>query len=203
MKTQVFESYNTFKQRVDKKINGVSTQFAKKYPNWEKMNITNTGCWNCVECEDCNKCEECKECQMCVECVECEKLIGEFWKLHNTKSVNKGKKIKKEELLKIYFQYQKFAIEKKKFLYKKEWIRLIWFGVWIILYIIFFKSYIKETNLDVVWFWGILILNIVINIFVIEMILKWGFTKKKRDLEKKKFELKKDFGKLIDINYNN
>ncbi len=198
MKTEIFESYDAFLNRKDKTANGVSTQFANKYPNWKEMNETNTGCWNCVECEDCSSCKECKTCQMCVECEMCENLIAEFWKLHNTKSINEGRKIKKEDLVKIYFQYQIFDIEKEKFLKVKEWTRLWWFGIWIILYFMFLESYTKETNLDIVLYWGMLILSIGINLFVIELLFKWVFAKEKRNLVEKEFELKKEFVRIIE-----
>ncbi len=77
MKTEIFESYQEWEQRKDKAVNGVSTKFAQKYPNWEEMNTTNTGCWNCAECWNCFNCVECKECincdaiKQCVQCKEC------------------------------------------------------------------------------------------------------------------------------------
>jgi len=47
MNTQIFKNYDDFFERQDKNINGVSEEFAKKFPNYAEMNQTNTGCWDC------------------------------------------------------------------------------------------------------------------------------------------------------------
>ncbi len=73
-KTYLFKDYDAFLNRKDRDVNGVSTQFANKYPNWKEMNTTNTGCWNCVDCKECENCvccTECVGCEMCTECVGC------------------------------------------------------------------------------------------------------------------------------------
>ncbi len=77
MKTEIFESYNAFKQRTDKAVNGVSTKFANKYPNWKEMNETNQGCWNCVECTECRMCKKCKNCFGVVKRKYVQNLRGE------------------------------------------------------------------------------------------------------------------------------
>jgi len=50
--TKIFESYEQFLLREDKKINGVS----KEYINFENDNIHNIGCWDCSGCRDCIGC---------------------------------------------------------------------------------------------------------------------------------------------------
>jgi hypothetical protein len=54
--TQIFESYSAFLKREDKKVNGVDADFAKQYPDHEKQNESNEGCWNCSGCFDCSDC---------------------------------------------------------------------------------------------------------------------------------------------------
>jgi len=61
--TQIFKSYSDFLNRPDKTINGVSKDFAKMYPNYQKDNQTNIDCWNCVGCTYCNGCVECRYCK--------------------------------------------------------------------------------------------------------------------------------------------
>ena len=73
MTTQVFESYDAFEAREDKRINGVSKWFAERYPNWASMNETNLGCWNCADCERCWGCADCRDCVICVVCERCER----------------------------------------------------------------------------------------------------------------------------------
>lgn len=65
-KTQIFKHYSDFSKREDKKINGVSLEFAKDNPNFEEDNINNTGCWNCTDCRDCTYCRGCTDCFKCV-----------------------------------------------------------------------------------------------------------------------------------------
>ena len=50
MTTEIFETYEDFLKREDKKVNGVSAAFAENNPNWEEDNKTNIGCWNCSDC---------------------------------------------------------------------------------------------------------------------------------------------------------
>lgn len=52
MTTQVFETYTDFLEREDKKINGVSPNFAGVCDD------SNVGCWNCVDCTDCKDCKK-------------------------------------------------------------------------------------------------------------------------------------------------
>jgi len=67
-KTQIFETHQEFKNREDKSVNGVSSEFAERYPNWRQTNETNEGCWNCVGCEYCTYCANCQECKSCKHC---------------------------------------------------------------------------------------------------------------------------------------
>ena len=68
MKTKVFKSYADFLNRKDKKINGVSEDFAAEHPDFEEANKTNVGCWNCYDCKNCYDCLSCYDCQNCVSC---------------------------------------------------------------------------------------------------------------------------------------
>lgn len=68
MKTEIYKSYEDFLKRVDKKENGVSTDFAAKHPNFEEQNKTNTGCWNCYDCSWCENCYACDHCESCKSC---------------------------------------------------------------------------------------------------------------------------------------
>ncbi len=63
MATKIFKSYEKFKNRKDKTVNGVSEEFAAKHSNWEEMNSTNEGCWDCIDCFNCVNCEICKCCK--------------------------------------------------------------------------------------------------------------------------------------------
>ena len=69
--TQVFKNFIDFYHREDKSINGVSPEFAIKYPDYEQDNHTNMGCWNCRDCEDCTDCYDCVDCYECDECANC------------------------------------------------------------------------------------------------------------------------------------
>ena len=60
MKTKIYKSYEDFMKREDKNINGVSEDFAAKYPDFETQNQSRKGCWNCYKCELCYFCESCK-----------------------------------------------------------------------------------------------------------------------------------------------
>ena len=57
MKTEIFESYYEFSKREDKKVNGVSKEFAYKNPEFEKENDKNDGCWDCSGCSRCHDLE--------------------------------------------------------------------------------------------------------------------------------------------------
>jgi len=59
--TQIFKDYSDFIDREDKKINGVSEEFAKEYPDYEKQNATNEACWNCESCVSCVSCKSQKK----------------------------------------------------------------------------------------------------------------------------------------------
>lgn len=50
MNTQIFKNWFDFNNREDRDINGVSEEFAKDHPEFEKENETNKGCWNCSDC---------------------------------------------------------------------------------------------------------------------------------------------------------
>ena len=73
--TKIFATYHDFIYREDRKLNGVSQEFADKYPNYEQQNETNIGCYNCIgctKCRTCVNCEFCDECRCsCVDCVRC------------------------------------------------------------------------------------------------------------------------------------
>ena len=74
MKTQIFETYSDFLKREDKAVNGVSPEFAKNRPDYEKQNETNQACWdcdNCEDCKDCKACDNCKDCKACEDCKRC------------------------------------------------------------------------------------------------------------------------------------
>lgn len=59
MKTKIYSSYDDFCARQDKYGNGVSQEFANLHPDWENMNETNIGCWNCSDCSGCFDCYRC------------------------------------------------------------------------------------------------------------------------------------------------
>ncbi|WP_273993977.1 hypothetical protein [Vibrio parahaemolyticus] len=75
MNTEIFENYNNFKQRLNKKVNGVSKKFAEKHPNYQEMNLTNTGCWECVDSSDCLACIRCYDCTNCNGCSDCTRCV--------------------------------------------------------------------------------------------------------------------------------
>ena len=50
--TKIYKNKAEFNKREDKKINGVSEDFARENPDYEKENISNIGCWNCYNCSD-------------------------------------------------------------------------------------------------------------------------------------------------------
>lgn len=81
MKTKIFNSVNDFINREDKTLNGVSLEFVAKYPNWEKENQTNIGCWDCYNCTECtysynlNSCHKCNDCYFCVHCINCIRCV--------------------------------------------------------------------------------------------------------------------------------
>jgi len=78
MNTKIFKNYDDFFERQDKNINGVSEEFAKKFPNYVEMNQTNTKCWNCYNCKNCIECFECQNCagcKYCTNCTHCNDLV--------------------------------------------------------------------------------------------------------------------------------
>lgn len=89
-KTLIFDSYESFLQRPEKQINGVSLEFSQKYPDFEFMNSTNLGCWNCDNCKECmysiscsycryaNGCYRCHDCSDCTELYDCNNMIDCF-----------------------------------------------------------------------------------------------------------------------------
>ena len=46
LKTEIFNSYEEFRKRPNKSINGVSRKFALAYPDFISQNSTNKGCFN-------------------------------------------------------------------------------------------------------------------------------------------------------------
>jgi hypothetical protein len=68
MQTLVFNTYQDFLKREDKSVNGVTPEFAKANPNYEKDNETNKGCWNCKICEHCLFCTCCINLKYSIGC---------------------------------------------------------------------------------------------------------------------------------------
>jgi hypothetical protein len=58
--TQIFKDYSAFINREDKKVNGVSEEFAANFPEFEKENESNEGCWSCSRCSGCSRCSDLK-----------------------------------------------------------------------------------------------------------------------------------------------
>ena len=71
-KTEIFNSYEEFLNRPDKSINGISINFALKYPNYEKDNETNNNCYNCLNCNNCINCDYCINCSYCTNSSLCD-----------------------------------------------------------------------------------------------------------------------------------
>lgn len=71
MKTEIFKNYDEFLKRKDKDINGVSDGFAKSNPNYEEMNPTNKGCYDCSDCSGCYRCYDCSDCSGRYRCYYC------------------------------------------------------------------------------------------------------------------------------------
>jgi len=69
--TQIFNTYADFAVREDRKVNGVSPEFAEANPNWESDNASNEGCWNCRSCSYCRSCSDCSYCSDCRSCSYC------------------------------------------------------------------------------------------------------------------------------------
>ena len=59
MGTKIFKTYSDFLDRENKEINGVNPEFADEYPDFEKQNESNKGCWNCRDCSYCRGCRDC------------------------------------------------------------------------------------------------------------------------------------------------
>src|SRR5690606_30453131 len=71
METQIFKNYQDFLKREDRKVNGVSPEFAKNNPNYKEMNCSNRGCYNCSYCSNCSDCSYCSNCSDCSYCSYC------------------------------------------------------------------------------------------------------------------------------------
>ena len=71
METQIFKNYQDFLKREDRKVNGVSPEFAKNNPNYKEMNFSNRGCYNCSNCSNCSYCHYCYDCSYCSNCSYC------------------------------------------------------------------------------------------------------------------------------------
>ena len=65
MATKIFKSYDEFLNRQTWGDNGVSEEFAKMVPDFEKQNESNEVCWNCSGCSDCSGCSGCSDCSRC------------------------------------------------------------------------------------------------------------------------------------------
>ena len=72
METQIFEDFKEFNKREDKSINGVSPEFAERFPNYKVDNETNSGCWECNHCDHCVNCDFCNDCKRCNYCRHCK-----------------------------------------------------------------------------------------------------------------------------------
>lgn len=77
MITKIYKDFEEFEAREDKFINGVSVEFAEKFPDYMEFNKTNAGCWECEECENCLDCSLCFECKYCKNCTGDTCLVGE------------------------------------------------------------------------------------------------------------------------------
>jgi hypothetical protein len=81
MATNIYDSYEKFLARDDKKDNGVSVDFAANYTmqtanprSWDLDNESNEGCWNCLDCShltDCSYCTGTHYSQHCYHLAEC------------------------------------------------------------------------------------------------------------------------------------
>lgn len=58
MITLLFDDYAAFEARADKRLNGVCPAFARRNPNYEAANRTNTTCFNCAGSSDCLRCTD-------------------------------------------------------------------------------------------------------------------------------------------------
>ncbi|MGL5914024.1 MAG: hypothetical protein ACRCZB_07645 [Bacteroidales bacterium] len=82
MRTEIFENKEAFDKRPNKFTNGVSPEFAKKYPNYGFDNDSNVGCWNCNDCKHCaysqflDDCYDCENCKDCINCWACSGSVG-------------------------------------------------------------------------------------------------------------------------------
>ena len=65
--TRIYNTKEDFDKRENKEENGVSPKFAKDNSNWETMNDTNKGCWDCNNCTECAECIECYDCHYCTK----------------------------------------------------------------------------------------------------------------------------------------
>jgi len=87
MRTEIFNSYEEFQNRPDKRVNGISMEFVRilidghYYLNEELViaqlkdqNTKNTGCWNCAWCKYCFNCQFCFDCTLCTNAHKCEYL---------------------------------------------------------------------------------------------------------------------------------
>jgi len=60
MKTAIYKDYEEFLSRKDKNLNGVSVEFAERYPDYENDNVTNKRCTGCVDFTYSINCTDCK-----------------------------------------------------------------------------------------------------------------------------------------------
>ncbi len=71
--TKIYKTWSEFNARENRLENGVSEQFAIDFPDYEKKNLTNEGCWNCSDCSDCSGCSRCSGCSGCSDCSGCSR----------------------------------------------------------------------------------------------------------------------------------
>lgn len=60
--TIIYKDFYAFQGRANRDENGVSEHFARNNRNYQEVNLTNKGCWECKGCERCYHCTECINC---------------------------------------------------------------------------------------------------------------------------------------------
>ena len=67
METKIYQNYEDFLNREDKRTNGVTEDFLEENKiDLDSLNLTNCeNCFNCGNCENCWNCKNCKDCWNC------------------------------------------------------------------------------------------------------------------------------------------
>jgi len=80
MNYKIFNSYEEFLLREDKKENGISENFYKLHKTIFDIHGDNLehneGCWNCLNCVECKNCVFCINCQLCDDCRHCNECFN-------------------------------------------------------------------------------------------------------------------------------